>query len=124
MQPRMTSLLCLKRSLALRSSIRSSERLWQPRSCPAREEVFYRLATMDRRAVPDHQQLARDLAQGVPQEAHHVRTLECSLLLHHQELTFQGDAAHHREVLTRELFVEDRSLAYDGSVGAHHCHCR
>src|SRR5215216_280118 len=40
MQPRMTFLLCLKRSLALRSSIFNSERLWQQRFFSSTLEVL------------------------------------------------------------------------------------
>jgi hypothetical protein len=40
MQPRMTSLLCLKRSLALRSSTLNSKRLWQQRFFNSTLEVL------------------------------------------------------------------------------------
>src|SRR5215213_6821484 len=53
------------------------------------------------------------------EKAHHVLSLERSLLLDHQQLALQGDAAHHREVIARELFAQDGCLA-DRSVGTHH----
>src|SRR5215831_14654286 len=40
------------------------------------QEILDDLAAMDRGAVPDDQELAREVAQQVPEEAHHVRALE------------------------------------------------
>src|SRR3954464_12669579 len=73
---------------------------------------------MDGRAVPDDQELARYLAEGVLEEANHVLALESPLLLEHQQLSLQGDTAHGREVIARELLVEDGRLAHRG-VGAY-----
>src|SRR5215207_3380560 len=53
------------------------------------------------------------------EEADRVRPLECSILLHHQQLSLQGDAAHRREMIARELFAKDGRLP-DRSVGAYH----
>ena len=74
---------------------------------------------MDRRAIPDDEQLARYLPQEVPQKAHHVLTVEGPLLLHHEELALQGDGADYREVVTAEVLVQYGSLAHR-SIGAHH----
>src|SRR3712207_1576830 len=84
-----------------------------------REELFDRLATMDRRTIPDDEQLARDLPQGVSQEAHHVWTLEGPLLVHHQQLALQGDAADYREMVAAKVLVQDGRPAHRG-VGAHY----
>jgi len=46
------------------------------------------------RAVPYEEQLARDLAQKVLEEAHHILSLEGALLLFHVELAFEGDGTH------------------------------
>src|SRR3954447_7820192 len=74
---------------------------------------------MNGRAVPDDQQLARYLAEGVLlEEANYVLALESPLLFEHQQLSLQGDTAHRREVIARELLVKDGHLAYR-SVGAY-----
>src|SRR3989304_3802352 len=36
------------------------------------QEVLHRLAPMDRRSIPDHQELAWDVPKQVLEEAHHV----------------------------------------------------
>src|SRR5215208_3015133 len=74
---------------------------------------------MYRRAIPDHQHLARDLAHEVLEEAHRVLSLEGSLLLDHVELTFEGYPAHRRKVISREIFFEDGRLSHRG-VSAHY----
>src|SRR5215204_5934832 len=74
---------------------------------------------MYRRAVPDHQHLARDLAHEVLEEAYRVLSLEGSLLLDHVELTFEGYPAHRRKVISREIFFEDGRLSHRG-VSAHY----
>src|SRR3954464_3072180 len=73
---------------------------------------------MDGRAVPHDQELARYLAEGVLEEVNHVLAIKSPLLLEHQQLSLKGDTAHGREVITRELLVEDGCLAHR-SVGAH-----
>src|SRR5215208_4368497 len=73
---------------------------------------------MYRRAVPDDEQLARNLAQQMPQEADHVRTLEGALLLHHQELALQSDGADHRQMIARKVLMQDGRLTHRG-IGAH-----
>src|SRR5687767_13753128 len=110
MQPRMTSLLCLRRSLAMRSSTFNCARRWQqrflsstyfrcfqtlhPANRPADQKILYRPTAMYHRAVPDDEQLAGDLPQEMPQEANHIFSLEGSLLLHHVTLALQADGAH------------------------------
>jgi hypothetical protein len=74
---------------------------------------------MDRRAVPYDEQLARDLAHEVLEEAYYVLSLEGSLLLDHVELAFERDAAHRREMIAAEMFTQYGRLSYRG-VRAHH----
>src|SRR5215207_9268768 len=74
---------------------------------------------MYRRAVPYDEQLARDLAQKVLEEAHHIFSLEGLLLFDHVELAFEGYATHRREVISAEMLLEDRRLSHR-SIGANH----
>src|SRR5215207_9549027 len=77
---------------------------------------------MDRGAVPDYEQFARNLPEQALQELDHVRPLECPFLLHHVELAFGGDGADRREVITAQVLVEHGSLANRG-VGASFLQC-
>jgi hypothetical protein len=74
---------------------------------------------MDRRIIPDDEQLARDLPQEVPQEADHIRTLEGPLLLHHVKLAFHAAGADHRQMIACKVLMQDGSLAHRG-IGAHY----
>jgi hypothetical protein len=56
----------------------------------------------------------------MPQEANHIFSLEGALLLHHVKLALQADTADHREMIARELLVQDGCLAHR-SVGTHYC---
>jgi hypothetical protein len=55
---------------------------------------------MDRRAVPNYQQLAGDSTQKVLEETHHVLPLQSLLLLDHVKLAIEGDGAHRREMIS------------------------
>jgi hypothetical protein len=57
-----------------------------PASRSAGQKFFDRSSSVDRRAVLDEEQLARDLAQKVLQEAHHIFSFEGTFLLFHVEL--------------------------------------
>src|SRR5215204_1302433 len=74
---------------------------------------------MDRRAVPDHEQLAFYLAHQVLEEAHHVFSLKRPLLKGHVELAIEGDGAHRRKVISAEVLLEDGRLSHR-SVSANH----
>ena len=52
----------------------------QPLRCARHEEVFDRLAAVDRRAIPNHQQLATHLPQQLTQERDHRRPTKGRLL--------------------------------------------
>src|ERR687897_1217194 len=75
---------------------------------------------MYRRAIPDHQHLARNLAHEVLEEAYRVLSLEGSVLLHHVELAFERDAAHRRKVISREILLENGRLPHRGVSANHH----
>jgi len=72
------------------------------------------------RAIPDHQQLARNLVHEVFQEAHRIFSLEGSFPLDHVELAFEGYVAHHRKMIAAETFMEDGRLSYRG-ISANYC---
>src|SRR5918993_180651 len=74
---------------------------------------------MDRRALPDNKQLARDLVHQVLQKTHHILSLEGPILLQHVELALKNYATHCREMIAGELLMEDGCLSYR-SVGANH----
>jgi hypothetical protein len=79
--------------------------------CPLGQEVLDRLATMDRGAVPQDQELAGKVPQQVLQEADDIRAL-VGLLLHlHQQPPVLGNAADDRQVIAAQRQAEDRRLA-------------
>jgi hypothetical protein len=78
------------------------------------QEVLDRLATVDRRAVPDDQELAGDVAQQMLEEADDVRALVGVLLHVHQQPAVRGDAADDGQVVAAQGEVEDRRLAARG----------
>ena len=78
------------------------------------QEVLDRLAAMDRRAVPDDQELAGDVAEQVLEEADDVRALVRVLLDQHQQPTRRGDATDDGQVVAAQGEAEDRRLAARG----------
>ena len=66
------------------------------------QEVFDGLTAMDRRTIPEHQQLARHLSQQVPQEEHHLWIAEGVILDLQQQAAAGLDAADDRQMVTRE----------------------
>ena len=74
------------------------------------QAVLDGLATMDRRAVPDHQELAGDVAQEVLEEAHDIRALVRVVLHQHEQAPGRGDAADDRQVVAAQGQTEDRRL--------------
>src|SRR5215210_6035942 len=75
---------------------------------------------MNRRTIPDHQQLAWNLVHEVLQEAYRVLSLEGSLLKGHVELALERDGAHRREVISCELLLENGRLSHRGVSANHH----
>jgi len=66
------------------------------------QEVLDRLAAMDRRAVPDDQQLAGDVAQQMLEEAHDIRALVGVVLHQHEQAPRGRDAADDRQVVAAQ----------------------
>jgi len=69
---------------------------------------------MDRRAIPDDQELTGDVTQQVLQEAHDVRAVERTLLDQQEQAVIQGDAADDRQVVTRQRHPQDGRLRAGG----------
>lgn len=78
------------------------------------QELLDRLAVMDGRAIPDHQELAGEMAQQVAQEAHLLFAMERCPLHHLDELAVGGEAADRRETLMAQRDAEYRGLAEGG----------
>jgi hypothetical protein len=67
---------------------------FKPPERSAGQKVLDRCSPVDRRALPYDEQLARDLAHEMLQEAHHIFSFEGTFLLYHVELALQRDATH------------------------------
>jgi hypothetical protein len=78
------------------------------------QKVLDGLAAMDRRAIPDHQELAGDMAQQVLEEAHDIRALVGVVLHEHQQAALGGDPADDRQMVATEGQAEDRRLPARG----------
>ena len=83
------------------------------------QEVPDDLGPMDGRAIPDHQQLARDVPQQVPEEAHHVGAAQGVVAHLDQNATSRGHAADQRQVIAGEGHTQDGHLP-PWSIGADH----
>ncbi len=81
------------------------------------QEVFDRLAAMNRCPIPDDQQLAGDVAQQVLEEPDDIGALVRVLLDQHEQPPGRGDAADDRQVIAGQWQAEDRRLAAWG-IGA------
>ncbi len=86
--------------------------------CASFEKVLDDLCAMDRRAIPDHQQLARDLTQQQAQQAHHLLSIVGMILRLHEEFAIGTDRADGREMIAGQLHPQDGRLPTRG-VGAH-----
>jgi len=75
------------------------------------QELFDGLIAMDGRAVPDHEELAGEMAQQMTEEAHHILAMEGLLPGHVEELAIVGDATDRREMIPGERDVQERSLS-------------
>lgn len=74
------------------------------------QEGLDRLATMDRGAVPQDQELAGDVAEQMLEEANDVRALVGVLLHAHQQPAIRSDAADDRQVVAAQRQAEDGRL--------------
>lgn len=82
------------------------------------EIIFDWLAAMNGGSVPDHEQLASNLTREQLQEANHIGTFVGVVLVLHDDLSFGGDAAHHRKMIACQLHFQDGRLA-DRCIGPH-----
>ena len=91
----------------------------QPLGRTVGQEVLDDLGTMDGRAVPHHQQLARDVAQQVLEEAHHIWAAEGVVAHLEQDAAGRGQPADQGEVIAGEGHVQNGHLPTWG-IGADH----
>jgi hypothetical protein len=83
------------------------------------EEVLHRLAVVDGRAVPDHQQLTPDLTEQLAEEGDNRRPTERLGLDMGEQPPVRGDSADRREVVTRERDAQNGSVAAWGICARH-----
>lgn len=83
-----------------------------------RQVIFDRLAAMNGRSVPDHQELASNLAGEQLQEANDIGAFVRMILGLHEDAALRGNAAHDREVITGQLDPH-RWRFPDRRIGAH-----
>lgn len=81
------------------------------------QEVLDRLTPMDRGAVPDDQELAREVTQEMAEEADHRRTFEGAGADLKEQAALRGEGADHREMVTGEGDGQGRGLPL-GGVGS------
>ncbi len=79
-----------------------------------REEVLDRLAVMNRRTVPDHQQLAAHLAHQLAEEGHDRRPADGLVLHMGTHPSVRGHGADHRAMVVRQRGAQDRRLSHGG----------
>lgn len=75
------------------------------------QEVLDRLPPVNGGAVPDHHQRTGDVAQQMPEEAHHILAAQGALLDQQQELVVGSDAADGREMIVGEGHTQEGRLA-------------
>lgn len=78
------------------------------------EEVLDRLATMDRSAVPDDQELAGDVAQQVLEEADDIRALVWPLLHQHEQAPLWRHTADDGQMVATQREAENWRLPARG----------
>ena len=74
-------------------------------------EVLDDVTAVDGRAIPDHQQQTRDVAQEVTEKPNHVRAAERALLSREVQPSLQRNAADDSHVITRQRYAQDRRLS-------------
>ena len=77
------------------------------------QEVLDDLGAMEGRAVPDHQQRARDVSQQVLEEAHHVRAAQRVVAHLEQDATGRGHPANQGQVIAGEGHLPPWSIGAD-----------
>jgi hypothetical protein len=82
------------------------------------QEVLDGLASMSGQAIPQDQQLARDVTQEMFEKAHNIGTSEGVVLDHHIQLSFRCDRSDGRQVIAAQVRAQDWGLT-SGCIGAH-----
>ena len=90
-----------------------------PLSRPVAQILPDGFAAVDRRAIPDDQQLARDMALQVIQEADHLGARDRRLVDLEVQPALEPDRPDHRTMIAAERVMQDRRLA-PRRVAAHH----
>ena len=83
------------------------------------QEVFDRLTAMDRRPIPEHQELAGQVSQEVAQEQHHIWTAEGVILDLQQQAPSRRDAADDRQMVARQREAQRWWVAAWGEAPHH-----
>jgi hypothetical protein len=83
------------------------------------QEVFDGPTTMNRRTVPDHQQLAGNVLQQMLEEANHLGAAKRVVLHAQQQAPARGDTADDRQMVTRKRKAQCRWVAAWGQAADH-----
>ena len=81
------------------------------------QELFDGLTAMGRQAIPNDEQLARNMAQQVFEKAHNVGTFECFILDHRVQLAFRRNGTNDRQMFPMGILEDGRFPAQ--SVGSY-----
>ena len=81
-------------------------------------QVRFDLTIMDRRCIPDDQQLAANLATQMLEKPHHIGTGECPVLSAYVQLAGWRNRANHRAMIMGQSLVKHWRLT-DRCIGAH-----
>ena len=82
----------------------------QPSRGAPSQEVFDDLRPMDRRAIPDDKQRAREVAEQVLEKADHIRAAKWALLDREQQPPVLGQPADGGEMIVGQRRVQQRAL--------------
>ena len=66
---------------------------------PSRQEIFERLTPMNRGAIPDDEQLPRNLAQQKAQKANDIGPFVGFALHLHKQASIRANGSNHREMI-------------------------
>lgn len=91
----------------------------EPRGCSRCQKVADGVPTVNRRSVPDDEQLARNLAQQLVEEGDHVCPADGVILDVGEEPALRRDRADNGEVIVGERRTQHRRLS-TGGIGARH----
>jgi len=87
--------------------------------CPALpQELLDHLAAVNGRAIPEDQELAREMPEQMPQEDDHLLSMEGCLPDHVEELALDGDGTDGREMIIGKRDVQDGRRSAR-SIGSH-----